>query len=325
MGFNWGGAGSGAAGGAAAGSAFGPWGAAIGGVGGGLLGGLAGSMDRTRGYEGPNRAEFNVPGYNTQYGQLGSFAHAANDRAAPVSAFRGNQVGLGRILGAEARGQGVGQQLVAKNAQLAADRASATQFSALAGARPGMQAMASRNAMLGSALAQSAVGEQAAVGSAQMTLGAQQQYGQFLQGARGQDEETELRRRQMNDQAVLEAMRQRGQLAVAQQTGGMNYEQLRAGRANALLGTPTQGEIMTGGIVGLGSAIYGMGQRRDQQQAQQAQPYGAVNPTPNYTLGSGQLQPPPSYANLTAPQPAPFSVGTGVQLEPPKYRPPGRG
>lgn len=219
-------------------------------------GAIAGSMDRSKRaesmYGGVDAAGMGVPQYGQQYKDYGSIA---KDYANQQSGFRPLQQSFGRTLLQEAHGQGVGQQLVAKNAQLAADRAGAQQFGAIAGARPGMQAMAARNAQLGTALAQSAVGEQAAVGSAQMTLGAQQQYGQHLQAARGQD----IQQQGLNNQSQLDAYRQRMQLAGMQQSGAMTAEQLRAQRYAALMGAPTQGEIMAGGAVGLGSAVFGAG------------------------------------------------------------------
>lgn len=229
----------------------------------GIGAGMEGSLDRSQRaedrYGGVDAAGMQVPHFGQQYGQYSNLGRGFAGRDPYVSGFRGGQQHLGSLLAQEARGQGVGQQLVGMQARQAADRASAQQFGAVAGARPGMQAMASRNAMLGSALAQSAVGEQAAMGSAQMTLGAQSQYGNFLQGARGQDEATAMAQRQLNDQSQLEAYRQRLQLSGMQQSGAMTAEQLRAQRYAALMGAPTQSEIVLGGLTGLGGAAFGMG------------------------------------------------------------------
>lgn len=209
------------------------------------------SMDRSKAAEEKygGVGNLNVSQFGQQYGNYGRLAQGYGQQG---STFRGNQVGLGDMLAQEARGQGVGQQLVGMQARTAADRASAQQFGAVAGARPGMQAMASRNAMLGSALAQSAVGEQAALGSAQMTLGAQQAYGQHLEGARAQD----INQTQLNNQSQLEAYRQRLQLAQMQQQGAISKEQLRAQRYAALMGAPTKGELIAGGAVGAGSLLF---------------------------------------------------------------------
>ncbi len=193
-------------------------------------------------YGGVNAKGMEVPHFASQYGNYGQMA---NRYAGQGSSFRGDQQNLGNILAAEASGNGVGQRLVGMQARQAADRASAQQFGAVAGARPGMQAMASRNAMLGSAMAQSAVGEQAAMGSAQMTLGAQQAYGQHLSAARGQD----IGQQQANNSAELAAYEQRLKLAGLQQNGAMTAEQLRAERYKAIMGAPTKGEAILGGRV----------------------------------------------------------------------------
>jgi hypothetical protein len=201
-------------------------------------------------YGGVNAQSMQVPRFGQQYGQYGQLAQGYANQG---SSFRGQQASFGNTLAQEAHGNGVGQRLVGMQARQAADRASAQQYGAVAAARPGMQAMAARNAMLGSAMAQSAVGEQAAMGSAQMTLGAQQQYGQHLAAARGQD----IQQQQANNSAELEAYRQRLQLAGMQQTGAVTAEQLRAQRYGMLIGQPTQGEVLMGGLAGLGAAYFG--------------------------------------------------------------------
>jgi hypothetical protein len=297
MAFNKGGAASGAMGGAAAGASFGPWGAAIGGVAGGLLGGFGGgatSMDRAAAAEKRygGVGDTGMPDYNHQYGNYSNMGRYYGNRTAPVSDQRGSQLDHGNVLRQESLGRGVGQQLVRMQAQQAADRASAQQFAAVGGARPGMQAMAARNAMLGSSLAQSAVGGQAAIGSAQMTLGAQNLYGQHLQGVRGQDEQTALQSRQLNDRAQLDAWQQRLQLAQSQQQGAISAEANRTSRYNALLGQPTQGEIMAGGLTGLGGALFGMNSRSQQ-------PMGIAGPTtPGVGIGDVGTAQRPANAGL---------------------------
>lgn len=264
--------------GAMIGSAGGPVGAAIGGG----LGAAYGFFSGGSGFDRAQRAEdkyggvdargMQVPHFQQQYGQYGQIANQRGalgqqlgSRVAPISnGVRGSQMGLGSILSQEARGQGVGQQLVRMQAQQAADRASQQQFAAVGGARPGMQAMAARNAMLGSSIAQSAVGGQAALGSAQMTLGAQGLYGNHLQSVRGQDENTALQSRAINDRAQsdaygqqLQALGQRQGLSGMQQQGAMTAEQLRAQRYAALMGAPTSGEIAAGGLMGAAGAYFG--------------------------------------------------------------------
>lgn len=235
------------------------------------------SLDRTKAANaqygtGGTPGDYGVPGFDAmnngyrenaqQRSRLGDMYGA---RDAPISDQRANQLGLGRILAQEAQGNGVGQNLVRMQAREAANRASAQQFAALGGARPGMQAMAARNAMLGTALAQGGVGQQAAMGSANMTLGAQNLYGQHLQGMRGQDEQTALQSRGMNDQAQLAAyqqqmglMDQRRQLAGMGQQGNQAYQQNQTARWGAQMGAPTKGEMLLGGFTGLGSALMGM-------------------------------------------------------------------
>lgn len=236
---------SGAATGAAIGSAFGPgYGTVIGGLAGGLYGYFSGGNNQTRGEQLDDRygklrpQDFRLPGYKQQYDQYGQYAGARGG-----SEFRGGQEQLGSILAAEANGNGVGQRLVGMQARQAADRASAQQFAALSGARPGQQAMASRNAMLGTAMAQSAVGEQAALGSAQATLGAQGLYSQHLQGARSAD-----------DQMLAEMLKQRQQAAQAQQQGYQNYAANQTSRFNAELKEASNNELTLGALQGAAQA-----------------------------------------------------------------------
>ena len=103
--------------------------------------------------------------------------------------------------------------------------------------------MAFRNAMMNSANAQSQVGGQAALAGGQMALGAQGQYAQFLQGARGQD----LQQGDQNDRYQQEMLRQRLAAQEAQQRGGIAY-------GSAKLQTPTSGEQISGALSGLATA-----------------------------------------------------------------------
>lgn len=202
-------------------------------------------------YGGQHDVDMSVPSYGRQFGTFGNLAHQYGQQG---SSFRGNQQQLGRILADEARGAGVGQRLVGMQARQAADRASAQQFGAIAGARPGMQAMASRNAMLGSAMAQSAVGEQAALGSAQMTLGAQNLYNQHLEGARGQD----INQTQVNNNAQLQALDQRRQLSGMQQQAAISQNELNARRYDALvrMNQPTGTERKLGVLRDVGGLFF---------------------------------------------------------------------
>jgi hypothetical protein len=97
------------------------------------------------------------------------------------------------------------------------------------------------------------------MGMGQATLGAQAQYGQFLQGARGQDESTIMAQRQLNNQSQLEAMRQQALLSQAQMQGNLQGEGYRTQRYAALVGAPTPGEIGLGAVGGGLNAATQMG------------------------------------------------------------------
>lgn len=251
--------------GATVGAAFGPWGAAAGGVVGGALGyfgGGGGGMDRSalaeQRYGGVNKNNYGVPGYG---GMFNNYGNAADRFGAQGSRWQNEQNQFGNVLRNEAMGRGVGQRLVTQQAHEAADRASAQQFAAVGGARPGMQAMAARNAMLGTAMAQSQVGGQAANASGQMTLGAQGQYGNFMQGARAGD----MQQQMQNNNAQLQAWQQQQQLAGMQQAGNMGYESQRGQRYAAMLGQnqPTDTEkylgLLQGGLSAYGATRSGQG------------------------------------------------------------------
>jgi hypothetical protein len=214
-------------------------------MGGGGGGGLDRSALAEERYGGVDAGNFDVPGYR---GMFDNYSDAANRYGQQGSSFRGGQEELGGILRQEAMGRGVGQQLVRQQARDMADRASAQQFAAVGGARPGMQAMAARNAMLGTAMAQSEVGNQSAQAAGQVTLGAQGAYGQHLSAARGQD----IQQHQVNNNSQLQAWMQQQQLAGMQQMGGMGYEAERRARYAAMLGQnqPTDTEKYMGMLQG---------------------------------------------------------------------------
>jgi hypothetical protein len=93
-----------------------------------------------------------------------------------------------------------------------------------------------------------------------------QNYGQFLQGARGQDDsqaqfnvDARLRQLGLNDQSQLSALQQRLQGQQMQQQGGISYEQNRSNRYNAQLGVPTSGEQLIGAASGLAKLKFGGG------------------------------------------------------------------
>jgi hypothetical protein len=168
-----------------------------------------------------------TPGFEKQFGRLGDLERGFERRPTQYSDFRLQQGELGKMLANEARGQGIGQQLVRQQAQGMADRGVQQQYGMAAGARPGQSALATRQAAMQTAGIQGQAAGQAAMAGGQMQLGAMGQYGQFLQGARGQDEDTRLRQLGLNDQSQLEALRQRLQLSGMQQQGGQFYNSLQ--------------------------------------------------------------------------------------------------
>ncbi len=269
MGFDYGGATKGALGGATIGGSFGgPAGAVIGGAAGGLLGGFGGGGQ----YE-PNRSAFDVHRFSPQYNQYSAMQQQYGGREAPrvgESHFRAFQASLAKELYKESLGKGVGQKLVRMQAQQAADQAMRQQLALAQGAAPGGGAAAARSAALAGGQAQSAVGGQAAQAGLQAQLGAMGMLGSVAEQGRSQDyqlggmnADLTLRNRSINDQASLEALRQRLQLSQMQQQGAMGYEQLRAGQAPQM----GAGDMLMGLGMGAGQAgmLRGLGGGQGQQ------------------------------------------------------------
>lgn len=243
-------------------------GAQLGGMAGGMFGGELNRGDAAEErYGAPDRGNYNVPGYGQAHSQYGNLAGQFAGRQAPQagqSQFRQGQVGLGQMLAREAGGNGIGHQLIRNQAQGQADRGMQQQMSMASSARPGQGAMGMRNAMMNAGNMNAQVGGQAAQAQGQYQLGAMGQYGGFLQGARGQDDQmsqfnTDARLKQLglNDQSQLNALQQRLQLQGMQQQGGMGYEQNRAQRYGAMMGAPTSGEQLLSGLGGMGAAYFG--------------------------------------------------------------------
>jgi hypothetical protein len=262
----WGEGAKGAMGGAVAGGAIGgPLGAGIGAIAGGALGMFGGGGGGPQVHAPTWNSHYNLPGFSKQFGRYQQIANQYGKRQAPTiaeSGFRPGQESLVRMLQAQAAGKGPGQELVRMQAQQAADRAGAQQLAAAQG-QVGSGAMGARNAALGSAALQSEVGGQAAMGGLAAQLGATEQLGGVLQGARGQDLSRGeanaglvMQNRQTNDQAVLEALRQRLQASQMQQQGGLEYNRNVAGFNTALAGKPPQpsfGDKLMGFGIGVGS------------------------------------------------------------------------
>lgn len=276
----------GAASGAAAGSVAGPWGAVIGGAAGGVIGGIGGwlsggndekkkkELERKYGLQGQN--QFQLPGYQNTVDQYGQLAGRLGGRVAPQSASSGyvpQQQALGRQLAAEAQGRGLGQQLIRNQAQAQSDQGYRQQLSAAASARPGQGAMAARQAMMNTGNANAMMGGQVANAAGQYQLGAMNNYGQFLQSARAQDEaqnqfnvDARLRQMGLNDAAQLGALGQRLQAQQAQQQGNQSYQNARynywATEKNKTPG-PSFGQQLAGAGAGLANAYmqYKAGQK----------------------------------------------------------------
>lgn len=228
-------------------------------------------------------SQYKVPEFGQQYNQYGRMSENYGDRNAPQaqsfqagdSSFRGGQSQLAKMLMQQSRGQGPGQELVRMQAQGAADRGMSQQMAMANSGRPGMGAMGARNAMMNSGNMQSQVGGQAAQAGLQAQLGAMSQLGGVLQGARGQDQnlsmfnagqqqsssqfntDAKLRQMGLNDQAQLEALRQRLQLGGMQQQGGLQYMGDRNAYRMGKMAQPTfQDQLMSGGA-SLGAAYLG--------------------------------------------------------------------
>lgn len=247
-------------GGATAGAGIGgPYGALVGG-GIGMLGGALGGM-----FGGS-------PGGSEQNKQLLALANEAAGRQydpAAYSSFRGDQTDyLGRL---RALSSGQGPSLASEMLRQNTENATANQAAMAAGAR-GNAAMAARQGMNNAAGITAQGAQSAAMARAQEQLGALQQLGLGIYGARGQDESMN----QFNAQSVLQQQRQNDATrlgALGQSLGAQQY-----------MGTqPTAGNYLLGAGGSLGQ-IYALARQGKQDQAQQAgqQNYGQPG-----TPGSG--------------------------------------
>jgi hypothetical protein len=234
-------------------------------IGGQIGGDSAGSrLSQAQKDYGANRGNYNVPGYDPAFRQYGHMADRFGNRQANQagpSGYTGQQRQFGGQMQQEAMGNGLGQRLIRQQAQGQADRGMQQQMSMAASARPGQGGMAMRNAAMNAGNMNAQVGGQSAQAAGQYQLGAMQNYGQFLQGARGQDDsqaqfnaDARFRQLGLNDQSQMEALRQRLQLQGMQQQGGMGYEQGQTSRFNAAAGSPTQNEQMGGALQGAANA-----------------------------------------------------------------------
>jgi len=206
-------------GGAAAGAPIGPGGALVGGGIGALLGGLGGL------FGGGN------PEGQQQRDMLMALAQSAQSRGLPANAaysdFRGDQQDyLARV---KALSEGKGPSMAREMTRNALMQSSSNQAAAAAGAR-GNPALAARQAANNMAGLSAQATQAGALAGAQEQLGALQQWGSGIYGARGQDEgmnrfnsELALRGLQQNDMTQIQALQaalQAGQVAGQQPTSG---------------------------------------------------------------------------------------------------------
>lgn len=249
---------------------------------GGLLPGGSDSDDpaRTGGeYEGVDRNNFNLPGYDAIQGRYGGYLNDIDQRGAPqvgpyeraaASGFAGDQRGLATLLGARARGEGGVADL---QMQAGLDRANQAQRQMMAGANPSNRAMAMRVGSQNMAANDMDMAGQAAIARAAEANAAANSLGSVLAAGRGADESLNMfnagqqnqrqfqnAQLQQNQYGINDAARQgllSGSLnaAQAQQQGGMNYEQNRTSRFGSVLGVPTQGEQFVSQMQGLGKTL----------------------------------------------------------------------
>lgn len=252
----------------------------------GLIGDWLGLGDPMRSggeYEGIDRENFKVPGYDQQQSRLSGYLGGVDNRGAPQigdfrtanqSSFRGNQGQLADMLMQRAQGKNSVAEL---QAQQGMDAANAQQRSFMAGARPSNAAMAMRLGQQGMANSAMGIQGQAAVARANEALQASGMLGSVLAQGRGADEQLAMwnagqqnqrtgQQAQMNQQqmALDDAARagllgQSIGLAGMEQQGGMNYEGNRTQRYAAALGVPTKREAIIGGISGLAGGLLGGG------------------------------------------------------------------
>lgn len=249
-----------------------------------LLGGLFSSKSRADKFaEAENhlgrtdQSNFNLPGFaqtNQEYGQRADYMQGrqlqGGIRDPRQSMQLQNQNSLIGMLQQRAMGQG--PSAAAEQARLAGQANIAGQMALARSAAPGQAGLAARAAAQQGGAQAGSIAAQSAVARAQEQAQAAQLLGSTIGQARQQDQAFEqlgmtrddmmlarqLQQMGMNDQAVLELLRQRQQGAMAQQQGGMNLEQNRTNLMNILLNQqkdPSTGERILGGIAGLGGLV----------------------------------------------------------------------
>jgi hypothetical protein len=205
---------------------------------------------------------FRLPGGDEMRGHRGSLADMLMGREGPQmqgSDFRADQRGLADRLRARAEDPQMARMMLEQGIGSASRN---QQAQAQTAGRGGNAALAARNAASATADLQSGLAGQSAMYGLQESDMANQLLGSVLQGARGQDQQfaatqagLDLQSRGMNDQAMLEALRQQMGIAGMQQAGGMGYEGARTSRFGALLGVPTAGQQMIQGGASLSGLL----------------------------------------------------------------------
>lgn len=232
-------------------------------------------------YGGVDKGNFDLPGAKERSKRLLDMAQGFGQRQAPgigrfqnsgEGEFRGGQEALIRQLQGRASGADSLSQIQLRQA---ADHNLAQQQALAASARPGQGAMAARMASQQAGNIGQGLAGQAAQAGIMERAQAQDMLGNVLAGARGQDigqsqfnantqnqrllEMARMQQQQygMNDQALLEALRQEQANAALRQQGTMGYEGQRTQRYGAAMGTPTYGEQILGGLSSAGAAFAG--------------------------------------------------------------------
>lgn len=226
-------------------------------------------------YEGINRNNFNMPGYDQQQGRLSDYLGQVDARNAPhidpyqqagQSDFRGQQDQLAGMLMDRAKGN---NSVADMQMRQGLDAANQQQRSLMASARPSNVGMAMLTGSQNMANQAMGITGQAGLARAQEAQMAANSLGGLLASGRGADENLNMfnagqqnqrtfgqagmnqQQMGMNDAARLGYLGQSLNAAQAQQQGGMNYEQQRTGRFGAVLGVPTKREELIGGLSGL--------------------------------------------------------------------------
>lgn len=275
---NWSQGAQGAAGGAAMGTAILPgWGTAIGAGVGGLLGYFGGSSSPTPG--GYDRREEDLLREIAAAQGRGAEQVGPGERSAGGMEFRTGQQDLIRQLQAQARGQG--PSLAGMQAYAAMDRGMAQQQSLAAGAAPGNEALAARQAMQNSGGLAASTAMTAAQARAAEQMSAQQLLGGALQGARGQDIQNEqFNAGWTNTNNATNAHLRAGQRAQNDSYGlGLRGYDLQNGMGAITPANQYGTQLMSGGAGALamyGTGAFGSGGAFGQSQV----PHGAADLPP---------------------------------------------